>query len=1585
MADGQVVFEISADGKKAYAAINDVTEALKKAGIKWESDTGKSTENIGNKFVDMFKKISVAALAMKAGKALLDFGKDAIQAASDLEEVQNVVDVTFGAGNSKIENWAKNAAAQFGLTELQAKKFTSTLGAMMKSAGLAGPEIEDMSTNLAGLAADMASFYNMDFDTAFMKIRSGISGETEPLKQLGINMSVANLEAYALTQGITKAFNSMSQGEQTMLRYQYLMQATADAQGDFARTSDGLANTQRRLETAIETLKTKLGAPFLGVVASATSALADFVSSLVGEKPRTILDEINDIQIAKEQKLADIKAIADEAKFLLATMTEIGNDKSISADSNVVQFVQAFTEKLNGLDTATQGAGTMKTNIGLIAEGLSAELGGDPTKWTNLLTAIKSNAADAIAATQGDSTKTKAFLENVAAGADDLTTDYSAYWNNLLSVLGDEAEDAIRALAGGNVAGTALGSIAAGANDLGLLAGSKWSSFVEALGGITSSTGTNLQGVATALSTKLGGDADKWKNLLSAIAGNARGAIDAIGDNDGSATKAFLANVAESADDLTTDYSNYWSLLLGALGDKAAGAISALAGGDSAGSALEGIATGANGLKSSTGNNWQGFVEALGGLTKSTGTNLQTVANALATQLGGDADKWRNLLVAIKQNAKGAIDAIGDNDGSKTRQFLQNVAASADDLTTDYSSYWSSLLGALGDNAGKAIRALADGDTAGTNLGSIANGANDLSGGAGNKWQGFVDAIGGLTGKKDVPATLSGVADALAKNIGGKSGDWEKLLKAVGNNLDKVTTAASTDGGQTSTFLTTAAEAAAKLGSGYADLWESLLIALGTNAGAAVEALKDATNVGTNLGNIANGANALTIGKTALWSALLVTLKGVDGLENIFDSTAAGNVSDLAKALSGNSPEISQAEAWKTFLGALQTNPDALTVLTKTNADQTAEWLKTVAEQVNAIDPTDAQAWNTLLSNFVSELPGLNDTQYGATFFEAMKNNFLAMGSDSDVAAAGLRALGYSTEEITDMQGQWLSICKLLVQKMPELNSLINTQTGAVTGGAEAVSKYIEAWQSEHAIQAQIESIKKLKAAIEQELNYDWELEVAKKRSALYASLRKQGLSETDAAKLARGDNGLYDILTEGEAGLATIYDDDGAIGRRIDLTKESVHAFWDLTNAEREYREAQRNNQFALETFNQELADLEAQSGKTKEELLGMGEANQTAAENASALTKAANGEEEAMKSVETAVKKAEDALKALADYQEKVRSETESTVRSVINGFSQVETPLQKLMAAEAEANKKINEAKTKEEKEAATKAWQEAKNKLDEGKGQVSVAGMRAGLESQLKYMQEYKKNLDIARQKGVSEDILATLSDGSQESFDYLYAIANYGGDIDDLNAKYKAVQEEAESFTDTLTEQKLVADKEFKSLVQNVQDAVGGLDLGETTKKSVSETLQGIIDACGDKQEGIKTAVDGIEEQMKRLRGLGYGAFLTSSGYVAGRSSVIAPAITEDWGSSANGMDYVPYDGYLALLHQGERIQTAAEADLARRYSYQQPAFDYSAMGGAIGANIGRGNVYLDGRTVGEVLSSRQANSYRALERSGWQG
>lgn len=106
---------------------------------------------------------------------------ESIELASDLVETQNVVDVTFEDSASTINKWAQEALNAYGITETKAKQYSSTLGAMLKSMGIADDQVLQMSMDMAGLAADMASFYNLDHDTAFEKIRSGISGETEPL------------------------------------------------------------------------------------------------------------------------------------------------------------------------------------------------------------------------------------------------------------------------------------------------------------------------------------------------------------------------------------------------------------------------------------------------------------------------------------------------------------------------------------------------------------------------------------------------------------------------------------------------------------------------------------------------------------------------------------------------------------------------------------------------------------------------------------------------------------------------------------------------------------------------------------------------------------------------------------------------------------------------------------------------------------------------------------------------------------------------------------------------------------------------------------------------------------------------------------------------------------------------------------------------------------------------------------------------------------------------------------------------------------------------------------------------------------
>lgn len=287
----QVIIE--AQTRAYYEELQKVQQQTKKA----TSAVEKQTEKIKSAFGKIGKAVAVAFSVT----ALISFGKSCIELGSDLAEVQNVVDVTFGAMSETINHFARDALEQFGLSETSAKKYTSTLGAMLKSMGIATDQAAEMSMEMAGLAADMASFYNLETDAAFEKIRSGISGETEPLKQLGINLSVANLEAYALSQGMTKAYSAMSQQEQAILRYNYLLSVTADAQGDFARTSDGWANQVRILTERFNALKAAIGQGLIAVltpvirvlnqllakILTVTDAFSNFIAKITGKNTKT--------------------------------------------------------------------------------------------------------------------------------------------------------------------------------------------------------------------------------------------------------------------------------------------------------------------------------------------------------------------------------------------------------------------------------------------------------------------------------------------------------------------------------------------------------------------------------------------------------------------------------------------------------------------------------------------------------------------------------------------------------------------------------------------------------------------------------------------------------------------------------------------------------------------------------------------------------------------------------------------------------------------------------------------------------------------------------------------------------------------------------------------------------------------------------------------------------------------------------------------------------------------------------------------------------------------------------------------------
>ena len=253
-------------GEKIKAAFSSAGSAIK--------------ENIGK----------VAGMALGGAAAgLTAFAKQGIELATNLTEVQNVVETTFGKSTASVNKFAESAGKSFGISQLDAEKYTSTIGAMFKSMGLGSQDVVNMSEKMTGLAGDMASFYNLDPSEAFEKIRSGISGETEPLKQLGINMDVANLSAFAMSQGITTAYDKMSQSQQVQLRYNYLLSVTKDAQGDYAKTANSAANQQRTLKMEMEDMSAKVGTallPVLNQVLSLAQSVLQPVSDFVTKHPQ---------------------------------------------------------------------------------------------------------------------------------------------------------------------------------------------------------------------------------------------------------------------------------------------------------------------------------------------------------------------------------------------------------------------------------------------------------------------------------------------------------------------------------------------------------------------------------------------------------------------------------------------------------------------------------------------------------------------------------------------------------------------------------------------------------------------------------------------------------------------------------------------------------------------------------------------------------------------------------------------------------------------------------------------------------------------------------------------------------------------------------------------------------------------------------------------------------------------------------------------------------------------------------------------------------------------------------------------------
>lgn len=283
----------------AYVTLIPVAKGFQSAVAKEMGGVGnigkKAGADAGGKFKGSFGG-AVKGLAALAGTALAGVGiskffGDAVTKASDLGESLNAVSVAYGKASGDIAKLGEDAATRLGVTQTDfnaaAVRFSAFAERVVGEGGNVGGFVDDVTTR----AADFASVFNIDVSEALQVFQSGLSGEAEPLKRFGINLLDSEVKAYALQEGLIGVGEQMSEDIKTQARYGLLMQETAKTAGDFANTSDGLANSQRILSANFDDMKAQIGNALLPAFANLSQSLLPVVSTL-GEALKPAIENL---------------------------------------------------------------------------------------------------------------------------------------------------------------------------------------------------------------------------------------------------------------------------------------------------------------------------------------------------------------------------------------------------------------------------------------------------------------------------------------------------------------------------------------------------------------------------------------------------------------------------------------------------------------------------------------------------------------------------------------------------------------------------------------------------------------------------------------------------------------------------------------------------------------------------------------------------------------------------------------------------------------------------------------------------------------------------------------------------------------------------------------------------------------------------------------------------------------------------------------------------------------------------------------------------------------------------------------------
>lgn len=370
LADGRVTISTALDNNGLKKGIDQISGQM--GGLK--SVLGK----IGGLIASAF-----------AVREIARFGAACIELGSDVAEVQNVVDVSFGGMAYKMEQFADTAITSFGMSTLAAKKTGSTYMAMARGMGVAEDAASDMAIALTGLSGDIASFFNISQEDAAYKLRSIFTGETEALKDLGVVMTQTNLQQYAMTHGMNSNLQAMSQAEKVALQYSFVVDSLRLAQGDFIRTQDSWANQTRILAMQWQEFMSVIGQALTTVLLPVVKMLNTIVAALINMANifNTVISSLfggKNTQIKNASAMADANAgiaasaadAADNEQALADAATAAGKAaKNATLGIDELNVVQQDTGSSGGSSGGTGGGGSSSSTGGALGAAVTEETG----------------------------------------------------------------------------------------------------------------------------------------------------------------------------------------------------------------------------------------------------------------------------------------------------------------------------------------------------------------------------------------------------------------------------------------------------------------------------------------------------------------------------------------------------------------------------------------------------------------------------------------------------------------------------------------------------------------------------------------------------------------------------------------------------------------------------------------------------------------------------------------------------------------------------------------------------------------------------------------------------------------------------------------------------------------------------------------------------------------------------------------------------------------------------------------------------------------------------------------------------------